>query len=78
MSPENFTAAALVVVNDVVRFFGGGDFLRGLNQNQAFVPDGLGDFLEQFNAELRRVPPGIAFVASYDRGSGSLVLRSVQ
>jgi hypothetical protein len=68
----------LEVVNDVIVFFGGSGFLKGLADNPTLELSGLGNFLGQFNSQLDSLPPGVPFVARYDRDSGTLMLRSVQ
>jgi hypothetical protein len=77
LDPKNVTAGALVAVNDVVRFFGG-DLLRPLTRDRTLDLHDVGDFLGQFNAQLRLLPPGVGFVSSYDRGAATLVLRTAQ
>ncbi len=74
---RNLTAAAGEVVNDVVVFFGGDGFLRGLTDNRTFDASDLGNFLGRANSQLSRLPPGVGYVAGYQRESATLVLRPV-
>ena len=74
---ENATASAVTVFNDVIKFFGGSGFLNGLTDNHTFpLNGGLGNFLEQFNSQLAKFPPGVTFMPSYDVSSGTLTLRA--
>jgi FG-GAP-like repeat len=74
---QNLSADVLQVVNGLIVFFGGRDFLKSFTQDRVFELSGLGDFLARFNSQLlNSLPPGVAFAPLYDRSSATLILRS--